>query len=68
VAAAGRGSFRELCTHGLGGFPGGASGKESICQYRRCRRCWFDPWVGKIPWKKKWQAIPVFLPAKIPCT
>ena len=23
-----------------------------------------DPWVGKIPWKRKWQPIPVFLPEK----
>ena len=24
-------------------------------------RCGFDPWVGKIPWRRKWQATPVFL-------
>ena len=31
-------------------------GKEYIClQCRRCRRCGFDPWVGKIPFKRKWQ-------------
>ena len=24
----------------------------------------FDPWVGKIPWRRKWQPTPVFLPAK----
>ena len=24
----------------------------------------FDPWVGKIPWRRKWQPIPVFLPGK----
>ena len=28
------------------GFPGGASGKESTCQCRRCRRPRFHPWVG----------------------
>ena len=22
----------------------------------------FDPWVGKIPWTRKWQPTPVFLP------
>ena len=22
----------------------------------------FDPWVGKIPWRRKWQPAPVFLP------
>ena len=42
----------------------GASGKESACQCRRCQRCRFDPWVRKIPWRKKWQPTPVFLPGK----
>ena len=28
------------------------------------QRYWFDPWVGKIPWKRKWQPTPVFLPGK----
>ena len=28
------------------------------------RRCGFDTWVRKIPWKRKWQPIPVFLPLK----
>ena len=41
------------------GFPGGASGKESTCQFRRCKRCEFDPWVGKIPWSRKWQLAPL---------
>ena len=27
------------------------SNKESTCQ---CRRCKFKPWVGKIPWRRKW--------------
>ena len=40
-------------------FPGGTSGKESTCQYRRPE---FDPWVRKIPWRRKWQPTPVFLP------
>ena len=26
--------------------------------------CWFDPWVGKIPWWKKWKLTPIFLPGK----
>ena len=33
-------------------------------QCRRCRRHLFDPWVGKIPCKRKWQLTLVFLPAK----
>ena len=27
-------------------------------------RCWFDPWVRKIPWRRAWQPIPVSLPGK----
>ena len=46
------------------GFPGGASGKEFACQYRGRRRLEFDPWVGKIPWRRKRQSTPVFLPGK----
>ena len=34
------------------------SGKEFACQ---CRRCRFNPWVQKIPWRRKWQPTPVFL-------
>ena len=45
-------------------FPGGASYKESACQWRRCKRLRFDPWVGKIPWRRKWQSTPVFLTGK----
>ena len=28
------------------------------------KRCEFDPWVGKIPWRRKWQSTAVFLPGK----
>ena len=38
--------------------------KESACQCRRCKRHGFDPWVGKIPWSRKWQPTLVFLPGK----
>ena len=42
------------------GFPGGASGREPACQCGRHKRCRFDPWVGKIPWRRAWQPTPVF--------
>ena len=48
----------------LMGVPGGAGGKESAGQCRRCKRQGFDPWVGKILWRRKWQPAPVFLPGK----
>ena len=35
---------------------------ESYCQCRRLRRCRFDSWVRRIPWRRKWQPTPVFLP------
>ena len=38
--------------------------KESSCQCRSCRRHGFNLCVEKIPWKRKWQPTPVFLPGK----
>ena len=40
------------------------SGKESSCQGSRCRRYGIDPWVGKIPWRRRLQPTLVFLPQK----
>ena len=50
--------FREIW------LPRWFSGKEFVCQCRRYRRGRFDPWVRKIPWRRKWQTTPVFLPGK----
>ena len=33
-----------------------------ICLH--CGRPGFDPWVGKIPWRREWQPTPEFLPAE----
>ena len=46
-------------------LPRWLSGKESACQ---CGRCLFHPWMGKIPWRRKWQHTPIFLPEQIPWT
>ena len=64
----------SLCSLGSGqhrarldmvcGLPRWHSGKESTCQCRRCKRRRFDPWVQKIPWSRKWQPAPVFLPGE----
>ena len=40
------------------------SGKEFTCQCRRYKRLRFDTWVRKLPWSRKWQPTPVFLPEK----
>ena len=53
------GGFRGMLS-----FPGGASGKEPACQPRRHKRRRFDPWVGKIPWRRAWQPTPIFLPGE----
>ena len=37
------------------------SGQESACQ---CRRHRFDPWLGKMPWGRKWQPALAFSPGK----
>ena len=38
--------------------------KGWVCYHLQCGRLGFDPWVGKIPWKGKWQPTPVFLPGE----
>ena len=46
---------------------GGSVSKESACSEAdnvQCRKLGFDPWVGKLPWRRKWQPFPVFLPGK----
>ena len=40
----------------------GSPDGKSLCQ--QCRRPYLDPWVGKIPWRRKRQPTPVFLPGK----
>ena len=45
-------------------FPRGTSGKEITSQCRRHKRCGFSLWVGKIPWRRKWQPTPIFLPGE----
>ena len=40
--------------------------KESACQCRRWKRCSFNPWVRKIPWRRAWQPTPVSLPGESP--
>ena len=57
----GRGTFQEAITKTLG-FLDGSVGKEFACGTGDTRG--FNPWVGKIPWSKKWQLTPVFLPGK----
>ena len=43
------------------GVPWWPGGKEPVYQ---CKRPRFDPWVRKIPWRRKWQPTAVFLPGE----
>ena len=43
------------------GLPRWLGGKEPTCQCRRRRRYGLDPWVGKIPWRRKWPPTSVCL-------
>ena len=35
--------------------------KKPACQCSRCKRHGFNPWVGKIAWRRAWQSTPAFL-------
>ena len=45
------------------GFPGGSLVK-ALPAMRSCRRHKFDPWVGKISWRRTWKPTPLFLPGE----
>ena len=51
----------HFTSDGKEGFPCGSAGKESACPWGRPG---FNPWVGKIPWRRKWQPTPVLLLGK----
>ena len=66
VAISGPKNFREQLDELmflLWGFPACASDKGFT---RQCRKCRFDSWVRKIPWRRKWQPTPVFFAWEIP--
>ena len=52
-------SFLQILNH-YPGFPGGSVVKN----LPSCRRHGFNPQFGKIPWRRKCQPTPVFLPGK----
>ena len=56
--------FRVFLTQIWSDFPGDARDKEATCQCRGYQRHSFDPRVGKIPWRRKWQRTSIFLPGE----
>ena len=42
-------------------------GASLVAQTVKRLQCWrprFAPWVGKIPWRRKWQPTPIFFPGE----
>ena len=62
-----RGNPKIALAYLLPGLPKWCSSRESTCQCSRHRRCRFDPWVGKVPWRRKWQPFSSSL-AWVPCS
>ena len=58
------GTLLDVGPFGWSVFQGSHSGKEPASQCRRCKSRGFDPWVGKIPWRRAWQPTPVFYPGE----
>ena len=60
-------SFRKgtyIYVSDLGVLSRWCSGKEPTCQCMRYKRRKFNPWIRKIPWRRKWKPTAVFLPGK----
>ena len=55
------GTHTHTHTHIHQGFSGGSDGKQST---HNMRYPGSNPWIRKIPWKRKWQPTPVFLPGE----
>ena len=53
--------IKEILVWSKWAFLGGSVGNAPACKTRDPR---FDPWVGKIPWRRKWQPTLVFLPGE----
>ena len=56
--------FEKYPTKGHGRLPRWLSGKESACKAEDAANSGFDPWVRKIPWGRKWQPAPGFMPGE----
>ena len=58
-------SIQDSALYNISSFPGGTEVKRLPAMWESGRPG-FDPWVGKIPWRRKWQPTPVFLPGESP--
>ena len=53
-----------MYTYKIMGFLGGTVVKNESTNTGDAKRCGFDLWIRKIPWSRKWQPAPVFLPGE----
>ena len=58
-----RSQVGSICQHLLASMVA-----QTVKKLLQCRRPQFDPWVGKIPWRREWQPTQVFLPGESPWT
>ena len=57
-------TYRYRYRYRYTGLPGGSEVKVSACVCMQCGRPGFNSWVGNIPWRRKWQSTPIFLPGE----
>ena len=58
------GSLPSMGSHGVGHDRSDLAAAAASWQGRRCKKCGFQPWIGKIPWRRKWQPTPVLMPGE----
>ena len=56
-------SYKRTVVYLFRGLPGGSVVKTPLANAGD-KRCRFDPWIRKTPWRRKWSPTPVFLPEK----
>ena len=49
---------------GYGAFQSAVGVKNLPADAGDAKRCRFNSWLGKIPWRRKWHPTPVFLPGE----
>ena len=48
----------------MGELGGASLVAQTVTNQPAMQETGFDPWVGKIPWRREWQPTPVFLPGE----
>ena len=59
--------YKKKYKHSQVEFIAGMKGSlvaQTVKRLSTMRETRFDPWLGEIPWRRKWQSTPVLLPGK----